>query len=182
ICRGDLCDLSVRADNHREASHQWMNATAGVSNFTVNADRRGAYDLRHRPEWPSPAILGSRIQSVLRTLFSWSHVPMKPTMTLSTTLAALALVMSAASPARLAAQNAPAAGPRTIEIKASDAMKYDVTTIQAKPGELLRVRLSAAGTIPKMVMSHNFVLLKKGSNPQTFAEKSATANTTGYIA
>jgi azurin len=102
-------------------------------------------------------------------------------MTLSTTLAALALIMSAASPARLTAQKA-AAGPRTIELKASDAMKYDVTTIQAKPGEQLRVRLSAAGTIPKMVMSHNFVLLKKGSSPQTFAEKSATANTTGYIA
>ena len=106
---------------------------------------------------------------------------MKPTVTLSTTLAALALIMSAASPARLAAQKA-AAGPRTIELKASDAMKYDVTTIQAKPGEQLRVRLSAAGTIPKIVMSHNFVLLKKGSSAQTFAEKSATANTTGYIA
>lgn len=106
---------------------------------------------------------------------------MKPMVTLSTTLAALALIMSAASPARLAAQKA-AAGPRTIELKASDAMKYDVTTIQAKPGEQLRVRLSAAGTIPKIVMSHNFVLLKKGSSAQTFAEKSATANTTGYIA
>ena len=106
---------------------------------------------------------------------------MKPTVTFSTTLAALALIMSAASPARLAAQKA-VAGPRTIELKASDAMKYDVTTIQAKPGEQLRVRLSAAGTIPKIVMSHNFVLLKKGSSAQTFAEKSATANTTGYIA
>lgn len=74
-----------------------------------------------------------------------------------------------------------AGGPRTIEIKASEQMKYDVTAITAKPGEALRVRLIAIGTMPKMVMSHNFVLLKSTANAKAFAEKAAMANTTGYM-
>ena len=95
---------------------------------------------------------------------------------------ALVLVCAAfaLSPAPLVAQTA-AAGPRTIEIKATEQMKYDVTTITAKPGESLRVRLVAVGTMPKAVMSHNFVLLKSTANAKAFAEKAATAYATGYI-
>jgi azurin len=95
-----------------------------------------------------------------------------------------ALVLACAAfvflPAPLRAQPA-GAGPRTIEIKATENMKYDVTAITAKPGEPLRVRLIGVGTMPKMVMSHNFVLLKSTANAKAFAEKAATANATGYI-
>ena len=45
-------------------------------------------------------------------------------------------------------------------------MKYDVTEITAKPGEKLRVVLKAAGSMPKIAMAHNFVLLKSGVSPQ----------------
>jgi len=95
---------------------------------------------------------------------------------------AVAGAASTSVSAPLLAQQKAAAGPRTIEIKATEAMKYDVTTIAAKPGESLRVRLTGVGTMPKAVMSHNFVLLKSSANAKAFAEKSAGAFATGYIA
>jgi azurin len=53
-----------------------------------------------------------------------------------------------------------AQAPRTIEIVATDDMKWDVTKITAKPGELIRIKLTSKGVIPKVAMAHNFVLLK----------------------
>jgi azurin len=82
-------------------------------------------------------------------------------------------------PARSVAQTA--AGPRTIVIKAFDDMKYDVTTIQAKRGEPLRVRLVGAGTMPKIAMSHNFVLLRSGVDAKAFADKAIAARATAYV-
>jgi azurin len=69
----------------------------------------------------------------------------------------------------------PAAGPRAITIGANDQMKFEPVTIQAKPGEKLRVVLKPMGTMPKIAMSHNFVILKPGANEATFAEASAMA-------
>lgn len=78
---------------------------------------------------------------------------------------------------------APAAGAaRTIEIQGIDAMKFSVTNIDAKPGETIRVVLHAVGTMPKMVMAHNWVLLKKTADAQAFANASALARDTGFIA
>jgi azurin len=79
---------------------------------------------------------------------------------------------------RLAAQ----AGPRTIEISASDDMKYDKTTIEAKPGEQIRIHLTPKGTMPKIAMSHNVVVLKLGTDPAAFVTAGATARATDYIA
>jgi azurin len=53
--------------------------------------------------------------------------------------------------------------PRVIEIAVGDTMKYSVETIQAKPGESLTVRLKSTGTVPKIAMGHNFILLKPGT-------------------
>lgn len=53
--------------------------------------------------------------------------------------------------------------PRTIDIVATDDMKYSVTTIAAKPGEQLRIRLMAKGVLPKVAMAHNVVVLKLGT-------------------
>ena len=39
-------------------------------------------------------------------------------------------------------------------------MKYSVTSIPAKPGETLRIRLVSKGTLPKVAMAHNVVVLK----------------------
>jgi azurin len=70
---------------------------------------------------------------------------------------------------------------RLVEITGNDQMKYSVVAITAKPGELLHVRLKSMGTIPKIAMAHNFVLLAKGTDPAAFTNASATASTTGYI-
>jgi azurin len=80
-------------------------------------------------------------------------------------------VMSAAPPAA-----------RLIDLTGNDLMKYNVNKITAKPGELLRVRIKSLGTMPKPVMSHNFVLLAKGTDPAAFANAGATEVANGYIA
>jgi azurin len=70
---------------------------------------------------------------------------------------------------------------RLIQMTGNDQMKYSVMAITAKPGELLHVRLKSTGTIPKIAMAHNFVLLAKGTDPTAFTNASATASTTGYL-
>ena len=77
---------------------------------------------------------------------------------------------------------AAAAQPRTIEIKGTDDMKFSVTSITAKPGEQIRVVLTTVGNMPKMVMAHNWILLKKGADQQGFVNASALARDTGFIA
>lgn len=110
-------------------------------------------------------------------------------------LAALALTACSRSNEATtpAAENNPAAtttateaaaapqGPRVVEIQATDAMKFSVTRIEAAPGEEIQVKLVNVGTLPKEAMGHNFVLLQKDANVQTFANAALTAKATGYI-
>lgn len=89
-----------------------------------------------------------------------------------------------AAPAKTASPAQPAkagAGPRTIVIVAGDDMKWDKVTIEAKPGEELRVRLTPKGAMPKIAMSHNFVLLKPGTDAAAFVNAGATSRATDYI-
>jgi azurin len=85
---------------------------------------------------------------------------------------------SAAAPAAKAA--APAAA-RTVEITAGDNMKFSVASIDAKPGEDLKVTLTNVGSLPKEAMGHNWVLLKKGTDATAFANAAMTAKDTDYI-
>ena len=71
---------------------------------------------------------------------------------------------------------------RTIEIVGTDQMKYDVTTIPAKRNEQLRVRLSVKGTMPKIAMAHNWVLLKLGTSTVKFITAGVQARATDFIA
>jgi azurin len=86
-----------------------------------------------------------------------------------------------AAPAKKAAAAAKGAGPRTVEITGSETMKYSVTEITAKPGEKLHVVLKALGSMPKIAMAHNFVLLKAGVNPQDFANAAMNARATDFV-
>ena len=70
---------------------------------------------------------------------------------------------------------------RTVEITGGDDMKYSVTSIAAKPGETLLIRLVSKGTLPKIAMAHNVVVLKAGAKQIDFANAAATASATGYI-
>jgi azurin len=74
-----------------------------------------------------------------------------------------------------------AKGPRTITITASEQMKWDVTSITAKPGETLHVVLKSTGSMPKVVMAHNFVLLSPAASPLEVNNAAFTARATDFI-
>jgi len=80
-----------------------------------------------------------------------------------------------------AAAAAQAQAPRVIAITATDAMKYSVTEITAKPGEKLTVKLSAQGAIPKVAMAHNFVLLALKTDAAAFANAGSQSRATDFI-
>jgi azurin len=88
----------------------------------------------------------------------------------SFTPAAAAQPRKAVTPAVKPAPNAV----RTVEIEGSDAMKYSIATIPAKRGERLRIRLISKGTIPKVAMAHNVVVLGSGTDiPKLLADGAA---------
>lgn len=88
------------------------------------------------------------------------------------------MLTSSLLPVRLAAQ----AAPRTIDIVGGDDMKYDKTTIEAKAGETIRIRLTPKGTMPKIAMAHNVVVLKLGTDGAAFTTAGIAARATDYIA
>jgi azurin len=85
------------------------------------------------------------------------------------------------APAKTPAQATSAKEPRTIEITGTDDMKWSVTTIEAKAGETIRIRLKSVGTMPKVAMAHNFVLLKLGTDQIAFTNAAAPARATDFI-
>jgi azurin len=102
-------------------------------------------------------------------------------------LALASAPLSAAQAAAAQAKKAPpaaaksAGGARTIQLTGSEVMKYDVTEITAKPGEKLHIVLKALGTMPKIAMGHNFVLLKPGVAPLEISNAAFNARATDFI-
>jgi azurin len=87
-----------------------------------------------------------------------------------------------AAPAAPAGAPAAAGAPRVVDIAAGDDMKYTVTSITAKPGEQIKIRLSPKGSMPKIAMSHNFVLLKLGTDAAAFVNAGISSRPTDFIA
>lgn len=98
-------------------------------------------------------------------------------------LVSLVLLATSASPVAVpATQDKPAASAvRTVELTGGDDMKYSVTSIPAKPGETIKIRLVSKGTLPKIAMAHNFVLLKLGAKQIDFVNAAALARATDFI-
>lgn len=94
--------------------------------------------------------------------------------------AALSILLVSASftptPAARAADPA-----RVIGIVATDDMKYSVTTITAKPGETITIRLMSKGVIPKVAMAHNVVVLKLGTDVLKLLKDGAPFRDTDFI-
>lgn len=103
---------------------------------------------------------------------------------LLTCSAVVAAALVVGSPRAAESQAAkPAAGKaRTIEMVGDDSLKFVPATIQAKPGETIRVVLKVVSKIPKLAMAHNFVLLTPAANVETFVNESMKARATDYIA
>ena len=98
------------------------------------------------------------------------------------------LCLSAAASAQALKSTAPAvsdrtpASPRTITITGGDDMKYSITAITAKRDETLKIRLVSKGTIPKVAMAHNVVILKPGTNAAKFIDAGVAFRQDDFIA
>ena len=115
-----------------------------------------------------------------------------PVRILSLSLAAAALIQSACNksepgggkPSSGAAvtETVGTDGVRTIKLTGGDTMLYNVKEIAATPGEKLNIELTNIGALPKVAMSHNWVLLKPMSDAEisTFAA-AASAKPTEFM-
>lgn len=77
---------------------------------------------------------------------------------------------------------APAEDVRTIEIKGMDNMKFDIESIEATAGEVIKIVYTTKSNFPKTAMAHNVVVMDKDADVQAFANASARARDTDYIA
>ncbi|MEA3188885.1 MAG: hypothetical protein QOD99_2715, partial [Chthoniobacter sp.] len=59
-------------------------------------------------------------------------------------------------------------------------MKWNVTKIEAHPGEKITVVLTNEGNMPKETMGHNFVLLNAGAKAMAYANLAAGAKADDY--
>lgn len=69
-----------------------------------------------------------------------------------------------------------------IIIESNDQMKYNLSEIRVKSGQKVKLTLKHVGKLPKESMGHNFVLLKDGTDVQSFAMAAGQARESGYIA
>jgi azurin len=70
---------------------------------------------------------------------------------------------------------------KTIVIKGTDAMQFDLKEIKVKAGQKVKLTLTHAGKLAKAAMGHNWVLLKPGTDVAAFGSKAAAARETDYI-
>jgi len=105
---------------------------------------------------------------------------------LALSLPIAAAPLAAQAPAPKPATAKPAAKPggaaRTVEITGGDDMKFSVTEITAKPGETIKIQLKNVGTLPKMAMAHNVVVVKPTTKVAEFNSAGAAARDTNFIA
>ena len=71
---------------------------------------------------------------------------------------------------------------RTIIIRGTDDMKFDVTLIEAEPGERIRITLETVSNMPAQVMAHNVAVVDLDVDIQEFVMASMTATDNEYIA
>lgn len=71
---------------------------------------------------------------------------------------------------------------RTITIKGMDNMKFDVTLIEAEPGETLRIVFETVSKMPPQAMSHNIAIVDLGTDTDAFAMASMSARDNEFIA
>ena len=83
-------------------------------------------------------------------------------------------------PVALACRVAAADSQLDIVITANDSMKFNMTKIEAHPGQVIHVKLQNQGTLPKEAMGHNWILLKAGRDAAGYTTAASTAAKESY--
>ena len=73
------------------------------------------------------------------------------------------------------------AAPKVVEITGNDEMKFDVTSFEVKPGQKVTLTLTNIGELPKEAMSHNWVLVEKGTDAAKLVAAGADHPESDYI-
>lgn len=89
---------------------------------------------------------------------------------------------TSAAPASKKEEPDPSIPEKKVEMTGNDQMKFDVVAIDAKPGQKVTVTLKNAGTMPKVSMGHNFVLLTADTDVNKFVEAGTPHMGKDYIA
>ena len=71
--------------------------------------------------------------------------------------------------------------PRTIRMMGTDALKFSLPTITAKPGEMLTIVLRTMSVQPAHQLAHNFVLLKPTAKVDAYIMAAAMARQENYF-
>jgi len=89
---------------------------------------------------------------------------MKPTvLILSAALAGTVLLQTACDKSESGGgptESVGADGVRIIKLTGNDTLQYNIKEITATPGEKLNIELTNVGSMPKLTMAHNFLLLQ----------------------
>lgn len=68
-----------------------------------------------------------------------------------------------------------------LEITSNDEMKYNLSELKAKAGQVVVLKLSHVGKMPKSAMGHNWILLNEGVDMAKFAGSAIKAKDSDYI-
>lgn len=71
---------------------------------------------------------------------------------------------------------------KEVEITGNDTMKYNITSIEAEAGQPITLTFKNVGTMPKLSMGHNWVLLHLGTDIQKFLEPGFIHAANDYVA
>ncbi|RYD80418.1 MAG: Azurin [Sphingobacteriales bacterium] len=68
-----------------------------------------------------------------------------------------------------------------VNMTGDDKMKFNISEIMAKAGQKITIHLKNIGNLPKETMSHNFILLKQGTDVAAYALKAMSAKDSEYF-
>jgi len=76
---------------------------------------------------------------------------------------------------------APGEVTQTIELTANDEMKFNLERFAVQAGSTVKIHFKNVGSMPKMSMGHNVVVLKQGTDEKAFVEAAIQAPANDYI-
>lgn len=70
---------------------------------------------------------------------------------------------------------------KEVELTANDQMKFNLEFFDVEAGQVVRVTLKNIGSMPKMSMGHNLVILEQNTDEKAFVEAAMNAPVTEYV-